>query len=467
MAFLIVIILASFLVWYFIRPTGYVFQRKDLDSYVEKTHMNNILDDGASVYFDMSDGMLDAYRSEDSRLALQSIINKFAANEAIDFFKLADGKITELNLNHTALYSYMLNRENYQYHQAPIEKTLDSIINKEQPALLMTDFEEYHGGQIHKAAYAKKYFIDWLAKGYNITFYKWSFVEGGVNKYMFLAVFDDNKNRLNNLVETALSGNQSVTTFVLGGRDFAYPTTTNYISSSQGGNYHNSDKKDLVTSVLEDGGKHAYCCYAKTIATAEGTGKFASLDNLIGPLAEYYPIGVSWSDALKNSRSMPKSDIKDENRFTHLLSNLYINFNAQDGYNINRIEIRTFDMQETMASMNDPISISDLELIDKPEINDIFVVDMEDDDKDWKHIFVDFHANFNGNFVGISIEPTDLIRANIVISGYSINYNDIEEFFKWDNNPSLVNSVKEALESATSKPDGRILYTYYVKTIAN
>jgi hypothetical protein len=325
----------------------------------------------------------------------------------------------------------------------------------------MTDFEEYHGGQIHRAAYAKKYFIDWLDKGYNITFYKWGFVESGVNKYMFLAVFDDNRNSLNNLVKDALRTNQSITTFVLGSRDFAYPTMTNYISSTQGGNYHNSAKKDVVTSVLEDGGREAYCCYAKTVANAEGTGQFASLDNLVGPLAEYYPIGVPWMDAIANSKRM-QEDGADSIRFTHLLSNLYINFDAQDGYDINKIEIRTFDMQKTMESIhnNDSISLDSLDSIYKPEILDIFTVAMENFDKEYKHIFVDFHGNFDEKFV-----KSNLIRANLVVSGCSINYEEIDEFFKWDNNPSLVNSVKETLEDSKSKPIGRIFYTYYIKQI--
>ena len=59
----------------------------------------------------------------------------------------------------------MMNSVNYKKQRAPIEKTLERIILNNQPALLMTDFEEYNGGLIQKAAYAKKYFIDWLAKG--------------------------------------------------------------------------------------------------------------------------------------------------------------------------------------------------------------------------------------------------------------------------------------------------------------
>lgn len=45
---------------------------------------------------------------------------------------------------------------------------------------------------------------------------------------MFLAVFDDNANRLNSLIQNAAVGAApQIRTFVLGSRDFAYPTALN------------------------------------------------------------------------------------------------------------------------------------------------------------------------------------------------------------------------------------------------
>ena len=418
----------------------------------------------------MSNGMINAYRADADRSTLQSVINKLAANDAIKFFRLASGMITPLEKSHTDLYNYMLSNNSYGQQQAPIETTLDSIVKKKQPALLMTDFEEYHSGVIQRAAYAKKYFIDWLNMGYNITFYKWGFVEGSKNKYMFLAVFDDNANRLNSLVEEAVRTNSGIETFVLGSRDFAYPTMTQYPSSKQGGNYHNSKGKDIVTAVLEGGGAYDYVCYAKTIASANGkVGQFAPLSNLVGPYAEYYPIGVTWQDAINNSKMMQENGVPEKDRFYHILSELYVNFEAQDGYDISQIEIRTFDMQETMKAVA-LSTYSELEEIENKEINEVFVADIEEcsdlTENGWKHIYVDFHDKFDGTFIG-GENSSNLLRANIVISNFSPNIEEAELFFEWDNNPSLANSVKEALQAPTSKPSGRILYTYYIKTLAN
>ena len=322
----------------------------------------------------------------------------------------------------------------------------------------MTDFEEYHSGVIQRAAYAKKYFIKWLSMGYNITFYKWKFVENGNNKYMFLAVFDDNANRLNSLIKEAVSTNSDIETFVLGSREFAYPTMTQYPSSKQGGNYHNSKGKDIVTAVLEGGGAYDYVCYAKTIASANGmVGQFAPLSNLVGPFAEYYPIGVTWQDAIKNSKMMQESGVPEKDRFYHILSELYVNFEAQDGYDISQIEIRTFDMQETMKAVASS-SFNKLEEIYNPEINEIFVADIEEcsdlTETGWKHVFVDFHDKFDGSFIG-GVNSSNLLRANVVISNFSPNIEEAEDFFGWDNNPSLANSVKETLQASTSKPHKR------------
>lgn len=87
----------------------------------------HLLDDGASVYVDMSGGMIYAYSSDESKTMLQAIINKLAANDAIRFYGLANEKIKPLDYTHTQLYNYMLNSDNYLQQKAPIEATLNRI----------------------------------------------------------------------------------------------------------------------------------------------------------------------------------------------------------------------------------------------------------------------------------------------------------------------------------------------------
>lgn len=466
------IAIIGFLVWYLTRTPPYTFQRSQLDKYVELTQNSHLLNDGASVYVDMSDGMNYAYSTVESQAVLQAIINKFAANQAIRFYALADEKITPLDYSHTQLYNYMLNRNSYNKQKAPIEATLQRILSENRPALLMTDFEEYKGKVIEQAAYAKESFIEWLSDGNNITFYKWDFVEKGKDKHMFIAVFDDNANRLKSLVENAVSlTNHNIEKYVLGCRDFAYPTSTQYISLKQGGNYHNDKGIDVVTAVMENGGINDYISYAKPFATANGApGQFAPLDMYLGAYAEYYPLGVNWTDALANAKRMQEAGVPDNIKYNHLLSDLYIDFGAQNGFNIEDIEVRVFDMCETMMAISaqgDSIKMADIEQIDNPEVNMFLAASMHAAEElpiGWNEIIIDFDTHFNGTFIGGS-NPTNLFRANIVISKAAPNITEVNSFFGWPGNPSLANSIKETLTASSSNPQGRILYTYYIKTI--
>lgn len=467
------IAIIGFLVWFLTRTPSYTFQRSQLDKYVEITQKAHLLNDGASVYVDMSDGMNFAYSTVESQKILQAIINKLAANQAIKFFGLADAKITPLVLSHTELYNYMLNPKSYDKQRAPIEATLQKIVSENQPALLMTDFEEYKGQVIEQAAYAKKYFITWLANGNNITFYKWDFTEKGKAKHMFLAVFDDNANRLNSLVANAVSLSEpNIDKYVLACRDFAYPTSTQYISLKQGGNYHNDKGVDVVTAVMENGSVNDYVSYAKPYATATGApGQFAPLDISLGAYAEYYPLGVNWTDALANAKRMQEAGVPDDIKYTHLLSDLYIDFGAQNGFSIEAVEVRVFDMGETMLTISqkgDSITIKEIEQVSKPEVNMFLtasMLDVKDLPIGWKEIAVDFDSQFNGTFIG-GTNPTNLFRANIVISKAAPNITEVNSFFGWPGNPSLANSIKETLTAGSSNPQGRILYTYYIKTIS-
>lgn len=74
------IAILGLLVWFLTRPPQYTFQRSQLDKYVELTQNAHLLNDGASVYVDMSDGMNYAYSTVESQAMLQAIINKLAAN---------------------------------------------------------------------------------------------------------------------------------------------------------------------------------------------------------------------------------------------------------------------------------------------------------------------------------------------------------------------------------------------------
>ncbi len=442
----------------------YTFKRSDLDKYIEITNQKNFLDDNFALYFDMSDGVDYAYKQKEYKQILEDVIDKLSEDKN-NFYALANGKIDTLNLKGSKLFNYLTDSRNYNNVAAPIGNTLQEIVKNKRPALLATDFEEYKDEKIQKNAYAKEYFIKWLKMGYNIVFYKWQYKEKSNDKYMFLAVFDDNAGTLNSKIKQVIGG--ELESFTLGSRDYAYPTQNKYISFKQGGNYHNHQGKDIVTAVLEGGGADDYICYSKPKATAEGKGLFTPLDNLVGTYAEYYPIGVSWQNAIENSKRMQEQGVRKDDRFKNFLSELYINFEDQDGYKIENIEIRVFDMQETMKAI-DAKKFNEIEKINKPEINEMFVVGMENSEEleGYNHVFVNFHKRFDGTFIEDK-NSSNLLRANIVISKATPNTDKAKEFFNLQTDPSLFNSIKNTLEESSSNPEGRIVYTYYLKTLAN
>ena len=470
-------------VWWILNSNDeYKFSRAHLDEYVKITQEANLLGDGGAVYIDMSNGMNYAYANDQDKRILRSVVDKFAANSGIRFYGLADNKITPIDKSHTELYNYLLNAANYNLQKAPIEETLKTIVEKNQPALLMTDFEEYNNGVIHQSAYAKKYFIDWLNKGYNITFYKWAFQESGKQKNMFITVFDDNAYRLRALVDNAVKEvSPNIDSYVLGGKDFAFPIMTNYISEFQGGNYHDKNGNDIITAVVADKGPEAYVSYSQPVATSTGKGAYDSLDNLYGAMAEYYPLGVNWADAVKNVELMKQNaeadiDFAKKSGFEHLFGHLFVNFGAQHGYKVEEIEVRVFDVHEVMKKVAESMqnTVKDnanlkaqLDTLGKssPEAVAVLVAAMKNSQDGVSEIFMDFHDKFNGTaFVG-GIDPNHLLRANIVISKLSPDTAKAMSFFKWDGNESLAQSVIMTLNEPSCIPDGRIIYTYYLKTL--
>ncbi len=337
----------------------------------------------------------------------------------------------------------------------------------------MTDFEEYSGGMIQQAAYAKTAFISWLAKGYNITFYQWDYLEGSLAKKMFLAVFDDNADALGQMLATAISkSGVPLNRFVLGSNNFAYPMASSYPSLKQGGNYHNASGIDGVTAVIEDGSDVAYKSYSNPSASASGAqAKFASLDWKVGTRAEYYPLGVSWADAVTNAKALQENGVPSSDKFEHLFTNVAIDFQAQDGFDIQGVEVRVFDIQKPLEAILAAGDSTDVETVrtlteDCPEINEMLTAQIEPiarDGETWQLISIDFDEKFDGTF-SAGILGTDVLRANVVISKASPRLAEAHSFFGWPGNMSLANSISEALTSSYASPVGQMIYSYYLRS---
>lgn len=466
------------------------YSRSYLDQYVEletaATLNQHAMESGVAVYVDFSDGMNAAYGTQLSKDALRKVINVFTdASGKTAFYSLADSKISPLDLPQTELYNAIMSGKNYNKTKAPIEETLKEIVNKRQPALLITDFEEYNGGVIQQQNYAKSYFIDWLSKGYSITFYKIDYKEGSKPKHLYFTVFDSPLNTLGTTVEQALSQyiGQGVDRYVLAGPECSYELAVNYPSSTKGGNYHNTSGDDIVSAVVEDGKGEAYYSYPYNLAdkeSAKSRSDYARIKTLYGPFTEYYPLGDSYGNIMANIASTQEEGVAPADRFTHLLSKLFVNFTVQNGFDVKKVKAKVVDFQPEIEKFilrrdsleNEGVEISLPEGTPNcKEVLDMFtvsiepVVDGKPEGAGWKEILFDFDPRFKGEIPASMATEKDLLKVDIVISEATPIFDGITEFFAWPGNNSLAESVRNTLNDPKVNPTGQVIVTYYIKVL--
>lgn len=466
------------------------FSRSYLDKYVELeteiTLKDHAMKPGMSVYVDFSDGMNAAYGAQLAQDALRKVINVFTGiDQKAQFFSLADSKITPLEYSQTQIYNEIMSAKNYTKPMAPIEETLKTIVEKSQPALLITDFEEYNGGVIQQQNYAKDYFISWLKKGYYITFYKIDYKEKGKPKHLYFTVFDSPTNTLAATVENALSpyiGN-GMERFVLAGKDYSYDIATDYPSSTQGGSFHNSNGEDLVSAVYEDGKGEAYKAYSGNFRdpeSAKNRSNFAKLNTLHGPFIQYYPLGDSYGNIISNISATQEEGVEPADQFSHLLSKVYVNFSVQDGFKINAVKAKVVDFsaamthfiakQEEESAEEATLSIpSDMpqskEVLDMFEAGLLPAKDAQLKGEGWYEIVFDFDPRFKGEIPASMQDAKDLLKADIVIADATPDTEGLSEFFAWPGNNSLEQSVLNTLNDPDVNPKGSVVLTYYLKEI--
>ena len=204
-----------------------------------------------SAYFDLSDGVVLAYKNKDAASFLNATVQKLTSNDSCQVFSLADDKITPLNLKQTKLYNKIMDTGSYVQQMAPIEKTLDKIVRDGKSSLLVTDFEEFTPDrQVQHQSFATRYFTNWLKQGNDITFFVFDFIgERNIPYHLYFIVFDNKSHQFLNKIKESAVGITGYQEFHLS--TDAYSVSTSYPSASQGGNYHDAETgEDLVTGVI-------------------------------------------------------------------------------------------------------------------------------------------------------------------------------------------------------------------------
>lgn len=426
-----------------------------------------------SAYFDLSDGVVLAYKgNKNADRFLNATVQRITADNSCDVFSLASDQITPLKLKQTQLYNKVMDAKSYDQQMAPIEKTLAKIVKDGKSSLLVTDFEEFTPDrQVQHQSFATRYFVEWLKRGNDITFFVFDFVGvHSIRYHLYFIVFDNKSHELLNRIKGSTVGVTDYQEFHLS-RD-AYEASTAYPSSFQGGNYHDAATgDDLVTGVLEDGSPEAYTGFDE------------------GSRLEFYPLGVTWADALSNATAAKQAGFNP--KYTDLFRNLFFDFSKQDSYAIKKLAVKVTDVEEDFekySNYREALAdktkqseyydengklLPDYDYAKAPgkttEIKDMLVLDQQLFDRSMAQtagnkveIGIGFSPNFKGAIIGG--EANDLYRVDVVIAESQPNIGSrIDELFSWGANNNLRDAIRNTLLELN--PKGTVIYTYFVKAI--
>ena len=440
---------------------------------------------GYAAYFDFSDGVNMAYNDPTSKENLHNIVNAVTTPET-EFYSLGSLELKPMKGDSEQIFQDIMNPKNYAQQAAPIRKALQQIIDQNKPALLVTDYEEYDGGKIFKGAYAKQYFIEWLKRGYDITFYIVDYKEKGKDKKLFYTVFDGKDGKLMKKIEAGLNGKPvNYRTFTMGNNN--YKIITDYPSAAKGGNYHNEYGVDDITNVCED---------------PKDENRYVKMDQY---RSEYYPLMESFQ-RINRLAALQSVDAKKDyppTVFRYVVQNLFISTDdlpyrdVELGMNVYSVhdDYTSFDnhltaiMEKPMMTNDDPYYLADGTL--RPEfeyepqpyqpVRDLFVFVDEptkaikgyEENGGKKHegfreIGFTFSPNFETELAEVvltgdktSFEADDLIRVDIVIKDVDyLKDSELSDLFKWGDYDNLSESIRLALHEVS--PKGKVLYTYYI-----
>ena len=424
----------------------------------------------SSAYFDLSDGIIVAYKTNADCGAFLNQITQTITSGDVEVYSMANDQITRLEMKQTQLYNKIMDASSYRQAMAPIEKTLEKIVADSNSALLVTDFEEYTPDKrVQHAAFASKYFTKWLREKGDITFFVFNYVEKRLSKHLYFVVFDTPQHQLLTKIRQAATGIGGFEEFCLS-RD-AYSVSNNYKTATTGGSYHSADKgEDLVTAVIEDGSAEAYTRYGE------------------GSRVEYYPLGEPWNKVVTNAQAMTEPG--NQPLFTDLLRGVLFNFSNKDSYEVKRLELRVTDVEADFTrfetnryavSATDPstdfhydeycklLPEYEYEPQPTPEISDMLVVDQRlfDETKvssngESVELGINFSSAFGGKIVGAN--PGDLLRVDVCIADCEPNLSDrLDELFYWGQNGNLRDAVRNTLQDVN--PRGTVIYTYFLKCL--
>lgn len=445
-----------------------------------------------ALYIDFSSGINKAFKDPTIDKLMSDCFNTILADK-FDVYKLGEKKVTQLQVSNTTQLGEKISDGNeYKDIFAPIQLAVETIVNNNNDALLITDFEEWQDNtEITSTAFLKIPFSKWLSKGNSIHFFIANYKEGNVSKHIYFTIFNcgnPNESSMITKLQTKLS--PSLVRYDLTNK--SYQLNTQYPTEKSGGIFYDeSGKTDKAKNILDL--KENYINGLKN-----------------GNPFEFYPFGLDWKTIDETH-----SSYKSQNQFNDFFRKLFIDLQDENAYVYGDFDVKVYDITDDFeyfakcneASMHKPkiekgtngedkFSDSETDPValacynTKGKINDewlykaeekqvkvlpeVFILNKElfKNTKDTEKKKVEFGVSFDSKYNLKNItNPDGLMRVDIVLNSAEPNLsNPILENFKWINSKSIPNvalyeSIKTTLQEVGVKPSNKVIYSYYIKTL--
>lgn len=440
-----------------------------------------------ALYIDFSSGINNAFADPAIKGMLTNCFNTILAQK-FDVYKLGSNQITPLNISNTTELGQQVN-DPAQYVDiwAPIQAAVEKIVDGNNDALLITDFEEWQKNiEVTNTAFLKIPFSKWLEKGNSIHFFIADYKEKGVDKHLYFTVFNyGNPNESSMISKLEAKLGPLTTRFDLSNK--SYKLRTDYAGEKTGGVFYDaSAKSDKAKNVLD------------------------LKDNYINGLKsghhfEFYPLGIDWANIDKLHASYSA-----QNQFNDFFRKLYVDLSNDDSYIYGDFEVKVSDVTTDFENFSksaeaknhqpklakgsngeakfadtetDPVALAcydtdgklKAQWVYKPEpatpLNDVFTLNKtlftNTKAADIKN--VEFGVAFDSKFKLKNIQnPQGLVKVDIVLNTATPNLTNTKlSKFQWINakqvpNIALYESVKNTLQEL--KPANQVVYSYYIKT---
>ena len=440
-----------------------------------------------ALYIDFSSGINKAFADPVIKGMMTNCFNTVLA-EKFDVYKLGSNKITPLNIsNTTELGQQVSNPNQYADIWAPIQSAVEKIVEGNNDALLITDFEEWQKNiEVTNTAFLKIPFSKWLEKGNSIHFFIADYNEAGVAKHLYFTVFNCGNPNGSSMISKLEAQLAPLTTrYDLSIK--SYKLRTGYPSEKAGGVFYDpTGKSDAAKNILDL--KESYVNGLKS-----------------GNHYEFYPLGLDW-----NTIGELHTTYADQSQFNDFFRKLYIDLSNDDSYTFGDFDVKVADVTTDFENFSksdeakkhqpklakgsngearfadnetDPIALSCYntdgkikeQWIYKSEaglaLNEVFMLNKSlfDNTKKSDNKNVEFGVSFDPKFNIKNIQNLDgLVKTDIVLNTAIPNLTNPKlEKFQWVNtkhvpNTALYESIKNTLQEL--KPGNKVIYSYYIKT---